>query len=241
MFLLKDILEEFKYDMKIRNLTSRTIKTAYNSTGKFFKYCSEEFKIEELDELKSIHIKSYIDYLQKLKRSEVYINSILKYLKSFFRYCVKEEYILERQNPINKLNFLKETKTVIETFNDREVYKMLKVWDYKTFYNARNKAIIATLIETGIRNLELCSLNLTDVRENVIKVMGKGRKGRYVPISPSLKKILIKYERMRSEYIKDRFITENAYFLYYRGKRLTIEVIKRVVKETCIKAKVKMK
>ena len=232
MLLLNDVLKEFKYDMEIRNLTPRTIKTSYNSTAKFFKYCKSEFKIEDLEQLNAIHIKSYVAYLQKLKRSEVYINSILKYLKSFFKYCMKEEYILERKNPMNKLNWVKERKTLIETFTDREVYKMLKVWNYKTFYNARNKAIMATLIETGIRNLELCTLQVTSVRDSVIKVVGKGRKERYVPISPSLKKILIKYERIRTEYIKDKFITENAYFLSYRGKKLTVEAVERVVKET---------
>lgn len=239
LLLLDDMLKEFRYDMKIRNLTPRTIKTSYNSTAKFFKYCKEEFRIEDLDDLKSIHIKSYVEYLQKLKRSEVYINSILKYLKAFFKYCVQEEYILERKNPMKKLNWVKEEKTLIETFNDREVYKMLKVWNYKTFYNARNKAIIAMLIETGIRNLELCTLSLTSVRDSVIKVMGKGRKERYVPISPRLKKILIKYERIRTEYIKDKFITEDAYFLSYRGKRLTIEAVERVVKETGKKANIR--
>lgn len=134
MLLLEDLLKEFKYDMEIRNLTSRTIKTSYNSIAKFLKYCKEKFNIEDLEQLNAIHIKSYVSYLQKLNRSEVYINSILKYLKSFFKYCIKEEYILERKNPMNKLSWVKERKTLIETFTDREVYKMLKVWNYKTFY-----------------------------------------------------------------------------------------------------------
>ena len=76
MLLLEDLLKEFKYDMKIRNLTPRTIKTSYNSTAKFSKYCKVEFNIEDLEELNAIHIKSYVSYLQNLNRSEVYINSI---------------------------------------------------------------------------------------------------------------------------------------------------------------------
>ena len=39
-----------------------------------------------------------------------------------------------------------------KTFNDAEVNKMIKMWSYKNFYNARNKAIIAMLFETGIRD-----------------------------------------------------------------------------------------
>ena len=45
-----------------------------------------------------------------------------------------------------------------------------------------------------------------------------------------LKKILIKYERAREEYIKDSLIREDAYFLSYRGKRMTGEAVERIVK-----------
>ncbi|CUP63112.1 hypothetical protein [Clostridium baratii] len=57
MFLLEDLLKEFKYDMKIRNLTPRTIKTSYNSTVKFLKYYENKLKIIELEEIIHLHIK----------------------------------------------------------------------------------------------------------------------------------------------------------------------------------------
>lgn len=86
---------------------------------------------------------------------------------------------------------------------------MTKLCDYKNFYSARNKAIIAMLFEFGIRNLDLCNLRVNAVRNPVIKVLGKGNKERYVPIDSALKKVLIKYERIRSEYIRYKLITEN--------------------------------
>ena len=98
----------------------------------------------------------------------------------FYRYCVQEVYILENQDPTSKIKWVKEPKIHINTFSDKEAVTMLKILDYKSYYHARNKAIGATLFETGIRNLELCFLNLTDVRERVILVHGKGNKERYV-------------------------------------------------------------
>lgn len=225
--------------MQVRSYSQRTIKTCYNSTLKFFSYCKNEFDIEEIEEMLPIYLKKYISYLQGLGRSEVYINSILKYLRGFFKYCVREEYILEKQNITKKVGWLRQKKSIIKTFSDVEVQKMLKVWDYKNFYNARNKAIVATLLETGIRNNELCTLRTLDVRDTIIKVLGKGNKERYVPISPALKKILIRYERIKTEYIKDKFMTEDYYFLSYRSKKLTIEAVERVVKETGKIAKVR--
>jgi len=225
--------------METKSFSLRTIKTAINSTKAFFKYINTEFKVEELEEITHLYLKKYIAYMQALGRTEVYLNSILKYIRMFYRYCVQEEYILEKQNPTIKVKWVKEPKIIINTFSDKEAVKMLEIWDYKSYYHARNKAIVAILFETGIRNLELCTLNLTDVRDRVILVHGKGNKERYVPISPALKKTLIKFERMRTDYIKNKFIDDDAYFLSYRGHRLTVEAIERVVKETGEVAKVR--
>ena len=237
--LLEDLLKEYKYEMQIKNFSIRSIKTSYNSTLKFINFCYKEFGIKNIEELLPMHLKEYISYLQNLQRSEVYINSIIKYLRGYFKYAVKEEYITDKQNITKKISWLREKNTLIKTFNDIEVKRMTKVWDYKNFYNARNKAIIAILFETGIRNLELCNLRVNDVRDTVIKVLGKGNKERYVPISPALKKVLIKYERIRSEYIRDKLITDDYYFLSYRSKKLTVESVERVVKETGKEAKVR--
>ncbi len=237
--MLEDLLKEYKYDMQVRNYSKRTIKTCYNSTLKFITYCKTEFDVEEIEELIPLHLKRYINYLQGLGRSEVYINSILKYLRGYFRYCVTEGYITDKQNITQKVRWLREKKPLITTFTDSEVQKMIKVWDYKNFYHARNKAIIAMLFETGIRNNELCTLKIMDVRDTVIKVLGKGNKERYVPISSALKKILIRYERIRNEYIKDKPVRDDYYFLSYRSKQLTIEAVERVVKQTGESARVR--
>lgn len=237
--LLEDLLKEYKYDMQVRNYSKRTIKTCFNSTLKFITYCKTEFDIKEIEELLPLHLKRYISYLQKLGRSEVYMNSILKYLRGFFRYCVSEDYITDNQNITNKVKWLREKKPLITTFTDAEVQKMIKVWDYKNFYNARNKAIIAMLFETGIRNNELCELRTLDVRDTIIKVLGKGNKERYVPISSALKKILIRYERIKAEYIKDKPVRDDYYFLSYRSKKLTIESVERVVKQTGERARIR--
>ncbi|MDU4589923.1 tyrosine-type recombinase/integrase [Clostridium sp.] len=237
--LLEDLLKEYKYDMQVRNYSKRTIKTCYNSTLKFITYCNHEFDVEEIEDLLPLHLKRYITYLQGLGRSEVYMNSILKYLRGYFKYCVMEGYITDKQNITQKVRWLREKKPLITTFTDAEVQKMIKVWDYKNFYHARNKAIIAMLFETGIRNNELCTLKMLDVRDTIIKVLGKGNKERYVPISSALKKILIRYERIRNEYIKDKPVTDDYYFLSYRSRQLTIEAVERIVKQTGESARVR--
>ena len=101
-------------------------------------------------------------------------------------------------NIAKKVSWLREKKVIIDTFTDKEVRKMLDVYKFDSYINARNMCIMAVLFDTGIRNLELCNLSKLDVRESVIYILGKGNKERLVPISPYLKKIMIKYERIRN-------------------------------------------
>lgn len=112
--------------MQVKKFTERTIKTSINSTKAFFRYINGEFSVEELEEVTHVHIKQYIHYLQKQGRAEVYINSILKYLRMFYRYCIQEDYILERNNPCLKVKWSREPKTIIKTFTDEEAIKVLK-------------------------------------------------------------------------------------------------------------------
>lgn len=193
--------------------------------------------MEELDEINHVHVKKYFQYLLLKGRSPVYVNNILKNIRSFFKYCYKEEYI--HRNIALKVEWQREEKTVIKTFKDEEVSRMLGVYKDKKYVDIRNRCIMALLFDIGIRNLELCTLGMLDVKDTVIYIKGKGRKERVVPISPMLKKILIKYERAREEYIKDSIIREDAYFLSYRGKRMTGEAIERVVKICGEQAKIR--
>ena len=226
--LIKDIVKEFQFELQIKNYSIRTRKGYKNNINRFFRFIEKEYNIVELGEVNKLHVKQYINYLQKQSLSTVYINTILKNLRSFYKYCAGENYC---NNIVKDIQMLKEKKVIINTFTDVEVKKMLDVFSYKTYIEARNKAMIAILIDTGIRNLELCSLTLLDVKETVINInCGKGNKERVVPISPYLKKILIRYERIRAEYTKNSIECYSNYFLSYRHKPLTVEAVERVVK-----------
>lgn len=226
--LIDDAVKEFLFELQVKSYSVRTIKGYKNNIIKFMEYCKQEYEVVELDEVSHLHIKKYFQYLLLKGRSSVYVNNILKNIRSFFKYCYKEEYI--SRNIALKVEWQREERTVIKTFQDDEVIKMLEVYRERNFISIRNRCIMAMLFDTGIRNLELCSLGMLDVKDTVIYIKGKGRKERVVPISPMLKKILIKYERVREEYIKDSIVREDAYFLSFRGKRMTGEAVERVVK-----------
>ena len=225
--LLEDAIKEYVYEIQIRNYTPRTIKGYKNNVLRFSQFIKNQWGVIELEEVSPAHIKQYLTSLKDKGRSPVYINTILKNLRSFFQYCYEEGYCM---NIAKKVIWLKEKKTVVSTFNDVEVKKMLEYWKFSSYLHARNRCIIAVLFDTGIRNLELCQLKKLDVKETVIHIMGKGRKERVVPISPYLKRTMIKYERIREGYLSDDILHYDNYFLSSRNKPLTTEAIERIVK-----------
>ena len=57
-------------------------------------------------------------------------------MRAFYGYLVSEEYV--SHNVLAKINLLKEDKVVIKTFTDKEVSKMIEIYDFKSYLNARN-------------------------------------------------------------------------------------------------------
>jgi integrase/recombinase XerD len=226
--LLSDVLKEFLFEIKIRNYTPKTQKGYKNNNALFHNWLSNEYKIVELEEVTQMHVKQYITYLQKKGRKPTYINGILKNIRSFYEYCVGEGYCAK--SICKQVKWVKERKVVIKTFTDNEIKEMLNYYKGNDYLAIRNKCIIAMLVDTGIRNFELCTLKVNYLGETTIKILGKGDKERYVYISPMLKKFLIRYERVKDMYFKNHNLKYDNYFLSYRGNPLTTEAVERVVK-----------
>lgn len=230
----QDVLKEFLFDCRMRKLSARTIKSYNNNNLKMFHYISNEFGITELEETNHIAIRGYLSYLTSNNLRETYINGLIKCFRAYFSYCLKEEYIFK--NPIDKINNQKEPLTIINTFTDDEVKRMIKHFTGSQFLEIRNQLIMTFLFDTGMRNAELCGLRMSDIRESYINILGKGNKERHVPITAFMYKYMVRYSNTRERYIKNKINYDVDYlFLSQKGKKLTPETVERIVKE-CGKA-----
>lgn len=176
---LEEALKEFIFELEIKKFTKRTIKGYKNNNALFFNFLKNEFRVTELEDLTALHIKKYFQHLTKKGRKPTYINGILKNIRAF---CVEEGYI--KDNPAYKIKWQREPKVLINTFTHEEINNMLSAYKFTTYLDARNKTIVAMLVDTGIRNQELCDIKNEDVKEKVILIHGKGSKERQVSISP---------------------------------------------------------
>lgn len=228
--LLKELLKEFILELEIKNYSKRTLKSYKNNNLLMFTYLEKEFEVVEVEDVKTPHIKSYIKFLERQGRKTSYINGLLKCFRAFFKYVVEEEIV--SLNPMARVGWVREGKVIINTFNNEEVSKMINIFKGRDYIDIRNKTIMAFLLDTGIRNLELCNIRNIDVNENSLTIkQGKGRKDRRVALSPYLRKVIIRYIRCKDNYFKNRIMDENTpFFLSYRFKLLTIEAVERIVR-----------
>ena len=224
--LAKDCLAEFKVECDLRRLSPRTTKGYYNNTALFLTYLEKHLDVTELEEIRTPHIKKYLQYLIEKKLSPSYINGILKSLRAFFKFAQGEEYI--GSNPATRVSWQREGKVLIETFTDEEVHSLLNAFDFSNYLSARNKLILAIAFDTGARNTEICSILEEDVRDNVILIHGKGNKERHVPVTPYLKKLLFKYQRIKSVYFANQNLQYSNLLLSRTGRPLTKEALEHV-------------
>lgn len=225
---IKTVYSEFLYDCEVKRFSPRTIKGYRNNLQRFFNYLDEKYDISEIEEVTAKQIKEFFKELWKNGRKVTYTNGLLKSYRAFFKYAVGEEYI--SVNPSIKVPWGKEDIKLIKTFSDDEVKRMLNIFSGRDYISVRNKAIIAMLIDTGIRNNELCELKTDSVFDGYIKIFGKGYKERLVGVSPYLQKCIIKYLNARSGYFAYKNV-EEYFFLSKNGKKLTVEAVERIIRK----------
>ncbi|TCN25512.1 tyrosine-type recombinase/integrase [Mesobacillus foraminis] len=226
---LDDVMQEYIYHCLAKGFTKKTMINKRQELKQLKSFLEEKRAITELENITIHDLKAYVRTKQSSGLKPQSIVSMFKMIKAFFSWCEKEEYI--KENIAKKVETPKLPKKILKGFTIQEVDKMINSFTYKNYFEARNKAIIAMLSDCGLRAMEIRGLRTVNVKETTILVNGKGNKERYIFISPALKKILIKYERIKKEYFKGKTVSTDCYFLSYKGSELSHVGLDNVIKE----------
>lgn len=225
--LLTDAAKEFEFNCQCRKLSDKTIRNYGKLIGYLLDYLKEQHKVLCLEDVRPMYIKAYLMMLQERGAKPQYINDQLKAFKVLFRYLYEEGYtdsiLTER------IKNVKQPKAIIKTFTEQEVKKLTEYYSGHTFMEVRNRLMLMTFFDTGIRVSELIDLKLSQVKDEYILIHGKGDKERVVPKSPLLNKWMFKYLNTRENFFAYRRVPENV-FLSRNGRPMTTEAIHRVIK-----------
>jgi integrase/recombinase XerD len=227
-----DAMEEYLVHCQASGYTSKTMKNKRQEYKFLCNFITKKRGTEDklLKDIAVDDLKAYFRTKQLRGNKPQTILTTFKVVNAFFNWCVVEEYI--EHNPMDKVERPKQPKLMLKGFTDDEVKAMIDSFGTKTYLDARNKAIIAMLADTGLRAIEIRTFKVkTLIDKDNIVVMGKGNKERNVAITPALKKFLIKYERQKAKYFKDFASTEGNYFLNYTGGEISHTALWNIIRE----------
>ena len=224
--LLEKVIKEYLLECQLQNFTEKTRKGYRNNLELFARYLQEYQQITELEEVTLSSVKEFVVWQDSKGRKPTYINGQMKTLRAFFTFCQNEGYDYVN---MKKIAWKKEQKVKIKTFRPSDVKKLLGYFTGVDFINIRNKTILYTLFETGVRCQELCDIVPEDIKENYILIKnGKNHKERVVPLSPVLYKQLVKYIRCREKYI-DCKRHDSQLFLSFHYRQLTVGAVEKMI------------
>lgn len=200
---------KFYISKKVENLSPRTLHVYQKNLEMFDDLIKKPFLQVTTDD-----IRVFLAILMNRNPnvSENYLDNTRRYLSTFFKFLVDEEFI--RINPVAKIKKIRGNTAVKEPFCDLDVEKIRN-----SCKNPLEKVIIELLLSTAMRKAELCGIKISDINfnKNEIKIIGKGNKLRYVYLNAKSQIALNEYFNFRKEH------NYNSDYLLVRHNTITCQ------------------
>jgi len=187
---------------------------------------SESIKDKPLEQITHMDVRLFLARLKEKNFSRKSVARKMACLRSFFKFLYRDGHI--KSNPAVSLSTPKIEKKLPLFLNADDVVKLLESPDPKDDMGLRDRAILETLYSTGIRVSELVGLDKEDIDfiSGVLKVYGKGRKERLVPIGDkALRAIKAYFEKIKVSDINEK----KPVFLNKGKRRVSDRAVRRIV------------
>jgi len=227
---MKRYIDKFLRYLKIeKNYSPLTLLNYQNDLEDFNKFinptqdkASDEIKELSIEKVDYLSLRRYLAHLKDKKLKARSIVRKLSCLRSFFKFLCRDGYI--DNNPATSLSSFKLDKHLPMFLTEEEVIKLLQVSRGNDERGLRDQAILETFYSTGMRISELVGLNIEDIDfiSGVVKVRGKGKKERLLPVGEyALGAIRVYLDRRKKQ--------SSVLFLNKSGSRLTTRGTRNVV------------
>jgi integrase/recombinase XerC len=218
---LKDYIDKFLRYLEVERAASPDTVRAYKKDLKvFFKHVNAE-----PDKIDVIDVRGFIAEQIKAGYNKNTVSRRLASIRSFFKFLRREGYI--KANPARLVSNIKLPKVLPRFLSVDDIFSLVEKPEGMGFIPSRDRAILEILYSSGLRVAELSGLNVDEVniKGGLIKVKGKGKKERIVPVGSkaidALKSYMIERVLLKSR--------NRALFLSRLGRRLTDRGIRRIV------------
>ena len=228
--MINEFLNYLKFE---RNRSDLTIKN-YGEDLRAF----EEFygNLEGCHSWKSVDsdiIRDWMESMMDKGNNATSINRRLSALRSFYRFALARK--LVDKDPVHGVTGPKKGKPLPQFLKENEMDRLLDAGSWtESFEDVRDRTVIMTFYETGIRLSELTGLDdsMVDFSNRQLKVTGKRNKQRVIPFGEELLATLRDYMKCRNKEVN---LQSEALFVTAKGQRMTSSQVREGVKRNLSK------
>ena len=173
-----------------------TVEAYQHDMEQFAAYLKKDFEIDDLIQVRTTMVKSYIVKMKEDGLVNRSINRKISTLRTFYKYCLREGLI--EKSPMTGIKALKLPKTLVKFVTETDINKV-SFGDDADFPTCRDRLLFELLYQTGMRQAELRGLKDGDVdkMDMQLKIHGKRNKDRFVPLSSQMIKLITQYQALR--------------------------------------------
>lgn len=227
--MLNDAIREFEKHLEVeKNFSPHTIKNYLVDLRQFQAYLEENKIGPGPADIEPAMIRAFLGTLYQQGIRKVSVSRKVATLRTFFRFLLKRGYV--RFNPAEMVQAPKAEKHLPGFLSVDEIFAMLDGQFPDDVFGLRDKAILELLYSTGVRVSELTGLNAEDFdpARSLIRVRGKGKKERIVPVGEKALASLRAYMGERKRHIAGQDFPDPV-FVNRSGKRLTDRSVRRIL------------
>jgi integrase/recombinase XerC len=210
--------DSFLNYLEFEKRASRHTVLAYRKDlEQFSEFCSLSFEKEDISTADHPEIRAWIIDLVDQGLTATSVNRKIATLRSFYKFLMRSGEIIK--DPTYKLRALKTPKRLPEFVQEDAIDKVLDELQFKPdFDGQRDKMVMEFLYLTGVRLSELLELKWKDIdlAEDSVKVLGKRKKERIIPITTGLKKNIVSYKKVFQETFSN--LQESDYFIVINNR-----------------------
>lgn len=200
MKTLYDVLDEYLERLESLNYSPATINGKYYSCVNFIRYLEDNFQIKTAPRLRKSHLFRWQKHLDGVRTKEGTplkpraLNKRIEGVRSFLKHLALKGYILK--NLIDAVVYVKEPKMLpTGIMTNMQTSRVLRQPDTNSLLGYRDRTIMELMYSSGLRAGEVISMRTdsVDFKNGTVKVMGKGKKERVVPVGKTALRYLETY------------------------------------------------
>lgn len=222
-----------------KNYAATTIRAYKADLEQFQEFVQSEFSDEEIENVSYNQIRNWIVQLSDYGISNQSINRKMSSLKAYYKFLLKTSVI--ESSPLAKHRSLKVSKKLQVPFSEKEMLAVLEELEENTFEGIRDRLMIELFYSTGIRRAELINIREQDLDldNNMLKVLGKRNKERYIPL---LEQVVLTAERYLKNKRSNSVLRDCPYlFVTAKGHKSYESLVYRIINNYFSKVSGKVK